>query len=74
MHPTREGERHCAVVLDAFRRRTVRRSIGSSQTSNRTLSQVAIENRRGVGVVIQSDDGQMEWFVARMQVELLYRK
>jgi transposase InsO family protein len=59
-HPTREGKVYCAVVLDAFSRRVVGRSIRHSPTAALTWNALgmAVEQRdANRGTVIHSDHG-----------------
>jgi transposase InsO family protein len=57
-HPTREGKVYCAVVLDAFSRRVVGRSISHNPTAGLTTNALgmAIEQRDASrGTVIHSE-------------------
>jgi transposase InsO family protein len=60
-HPTREGKVYCAVVLDAFSRRVVGRSIGHNPTAALASNALgmAIEQREALRgqTVIHSDHG-----------------
>nr|MBA2447240.1 IS3 family transposase [Chloroflexota bacterium] len=59
-HPTREGKLYCSVVLDAYSRRVVGRSIDASQTAALVTNALgmAIENRSPqAGTIPHSDHG-----------------
>ena len=59
-HPTREGKVYCAVVLDAFSRRVVGRSISQNPTAALTcnaLGMAIAQRDASRGTVIHSDHG-----------------
>jgi putative transposase len=59
-HPTREGTRYCAVVLDSFSRRVVGWSIDSSPTAGLVTNALgmAIQTRTPpAGAIVHSDQG-----------------
>lgn len=59
-HPTREGKIYCCVVLDAFSRRVVGRSVESTQTTvlvTNALGMATNRRDRAEGLVIHSDRG-----------------